>query len=119
MKPRFLLDENLSEVIKKQLLFKEPAIEVVCIGEQGVPPKGTLDPDILLWIEQSGYILVTNNRTSMPNHVADHFNAGRSFPGILQLKPDTTISELIDTLQMIWQASEDWEYYNTVQYVPL
>jgi Domain of unknown function (DUF5615) len=112
MKPRFLLDEHLSPVIK------ESAMDIICIGDIGVPPKGTLDPAILLWIEQSGHILVTNNRSSMPNHVADHLMAGSDYPGILLIGNQVTIGELVNELLLIWGASEAEEYYNTTKHIP-
>ncbi len=51
----------------------------------GVPPRGTLDPEILVWCEQNGTILVTNNRASMPVHLHDHLAEGRHIPGIFIL----------------------------------
>jgi hypothetical protein len=43
MKPRFLLDEHVNPAIQRQLLRLDPRIEVVVIGQQHGPPKGTLD----------------------------------------------------------------------------
>lgn len=94
MRPRFLLDEQLNPEIKKQLQIIEPSIEVYRIGERSVPPRGTLDPDILVWIEQHDFILVTNNRRSMAGHIDDHFAAGGHFPGILQIREGTTIGRI-------------------------
>ena len=43
MRPRFLLDEHLDRTIQVQLR----EIHVPLIGDKGVPPRGTPDPDIL------------------------------------------------------------------------
>jgi Domain of unknown function (DUF5615) len=118
MKPRFLLDENLTKQIMFGLRRKIPNVEIERIGDAGMPPRGTLDPDILLWIEQSGYILVTNNRSSMPDHIANHLTAGHHFPGILQITRDLTIGEIIYELQLAWEASEAEEYYDRTVYIP-
>jgi hypothetical protein len=40
----------------------------------------TLDPEILLWCEAHRFILVTNNRRSMPRHLADHLAMGCQNP---------------------------------------
>jgi len=62
---------------RTQLLSREPRLTIWKIGMPGVPPSGTLDPEILLWCEGNDFILVTNNRKSMPVHLADHLAAGR------------------------------------------
>ncbi len=118
MKPRFLLDEHLNPVIQEQLLKLNPNIEILCIGNEGVPPLGTLDPQILIWIGANEYILITQNRKSMPGHVVDHFAAGNSFPGILTIKPETSIGEIVNELALIWESSEADEYINTMQFIP-
>ncbi len=119
MKPRFLLDENVDPAIQRSLIRLNFEVEIVCIGEPFVPPKGTLDPEILIWIEENDYILVTNNRASMPVHVQDHLSAGRHFLGILSIRPNSNIRQLVDELYLIWEASEAEEYYDIIQHIPL
>ena len=59
----YLLDENITPALRKALHQKSPDTILWCIG---VLPNGTPDPEILIWCEQNGTILVTNNRASMP-----------------------------------------------------
>lgn len=82
MRPRLLLDEHVNRAIQRQLRRLDARIEVLAIGDPGAPPSGTSDPDILAWLEESGYILVTENRSTMPVHLSDHFVAGRHIPGL-------------------------------------
>ncbi|MEH1922927.1 hypothetical protein [Nostoc sp.] len=56
---------------------REPEIAIKVVGESGTPPKSTLDPEILCWCEDNNFILVTNNRTSMPVHLAEHIAVNR------------------------------------------
>jgi hypothetical protein len=65
---RFLLDEHVARAIQSQLLRLDAGIEVLAVGQPLAPPKGTLDPDILIWIERTGYILLTANRRTIPEH---------------------------------------------------
>ena len=74
---RYLLDENVDPVFRTALLNREASIIVWKIGEPGVPPKGTKDPEILNWCEENSFLLVTNNRASMPDHLTDHLHKGR------------------------------------------
>lgn len=59
MKIRFLLDENLSPKIKFAVLRLNPAIDIVRVGDPDAPPLGTLDPELLRYLEVSERLLVT------------------------------------------------------------
>ena len=72
MSLRYLIDENMSPSYKKQILLKRPELVVHAIGDPGFPPKGTLDPEILLWCEENNLVLITNNRESMPVHLKEY-----------------------------------------------
>jgi hypothetical protein len=45
---RYLLDENLAVYLADAIFQREPAIDILIPGEELGPPKGTLDPDLLL-----------------------------------------------------------------------
>ncbi|BAZ86846.1 MULTISPECIES: DUF5615 family PIN-like protein [Dolichospermum] len=59
MKIRFLLDENLSPKLKFAVLRLNPAIDIVRVGDPDAPPLGTLDPELLRYLEVSERLLVT------------------------------------------------------------
>lgn len=118
-KIRYLLDENISRAVKSQLLFHAPEIDVICVGDKDAPAYGTSDEAILTWIDQTGYILVSRNRRTMPRHLKDHLEQGKSIPGILLLKRRVSIRELIEELVLIWHASGPNEYQNHIRYLPL
>lgn len=107
----FLLDENLWPMMKTLLLRCNPAIDVLRVGDEGGPPLGTPDPDILEYVERTQRMLVTNNRKSMPGHVAEHFAAGRHHYGILQVRTERPLPEIVESLHIIWGASvyEEWK----------
>lgn len=65
MKPRFLLDENVELIVRRQLQRREPALEILAVGDPGAPPLQSSDPDILNWVEQHQYILVTWDRRTI------------------------------------------------------
>lgn len=116
---RYLLDENVDPLFRVQLLKHEPDMVVWRIGDPTTPPPGTIDPDILRWCEMTGFILVTNNRKSMPEHLRDHLAVGRHMPGIFELNPNLSIGETIEELILVWGASEAEEYRDKVIYLPL
>ena len=55
----YLIDENTTPALADQLRRRQPALEVASVGDDVAPPKGTPDPNILLWIEAHGFTLVT------------------------------------------------------------
>jgi hypothetical protein len=94
-------------------------MDVVCIGDENAPPFSTPDEKILAWIEQRGYILVSRNRRTMPDHLKEHLGQGQHIPGVLLLKRRISIGALIQELLLIWHASEPDEYQDQVRYLPL
>lgn len=109
MSLKYLLDENVDLVYQTQLLRRETSLVVWAVGDPGVPPRGTLDPEILYWCEEHCFILVTNNRKSMPVHLADHIAEGRHVPGIIILGSKLSIGQNLDDLILIAEASFDDE----------
>ncbi len=101
MEIRYLLDENVNPVLRVELLKRVPEMTVWKIGDPGAPPKGTPDPDILLWCEKNSFILVTNNRKSMPGHLKTHLAKNHHLPGIFELNPEMSLGETIDELLLI------------------
>ncbi len=84
-----------------------------------MPSRGTLDPDILLWCEANNFLLVTNNRTSMPVHLKDHLMHGRHILGIFILKDGMSLPETVAELALIWMAAAPDEYADMISYLPL
>ncbi len=119
MSPRFLLDENMDRAIQRQLRRLNASIDVVLVGDAEVPPRGTSDPDILMWIEDNDYILVTRNRKTMPKHFKEHLAAGRQVPGVLCIRKSVAMTELINMLYLIWYASDAEEYHDKLTFIPL
>jgi hypothetical protein len=116
---RFLLDENLTPRYRKALLQRERLLIVWHVGLPGAPPKGTLDPVILDWCEANEFVLVTNNRRSMPVHLREHLVNGRHIPGILVISEQMTMGEIIDDLLLIWGASLAEELRDQIIYLPI
>jgi hypothetical protein len=116
---KYLLDENMSPLYREQLLYHQPNLTVLMVGDPGVPSKGTLDPEILCWCEENDFILVTKNRRSMPKHLTDYLAEGRHVPGIFALRLTAKIGVIIDELITIAGASLEDEYRDRIEFIPL
>jgi hypothetical protein len=116
---KYLIDENVNPIYTIQLRRLKPDLAVRAVGEVGTPPKSTLDPDILMWCEKYEFILVTNNRSSMAIHLADHLAEGHHVPGIVILNPDLSIGQNLDELIIIAEGAFDEEYQDQIVFLPI
>jgi hypothetical protein len=63
-------------------------------------------------------VLVTNNRRSMPGHLAEHLQRQRHVPGILILRPGADFGRIVDDLVLIAEAGLEAELADLIRYVP-
>ncbi|MEH1999207.1 MAG: DUF5615 family PIN-like protein [Nostoc sp.] len=119
MKVRFLLDENLSPKLKTSVLRLNPAIDILRVGDAKAPPLGTLDPDILRYLELSQRILVTDNRKSMPEHLEEHWGDGGHIWALVWLRSSGNLSIWAETIYLIWEATEAQEWIDRLDWIPL
>jgi hypothetical protein len=116
---KYLMDENVDPTYTTQLRRLKPNFFVLAVGELTAPPRGTLDSEILGWCEEPDFILVTNNRKSMPVHLNDRLNQGHHIPGILVLNAKLSVGENLEELILIADASFEDEYQDRIDFLPL
>ena len=118
MKIRFLLDENLSKQIKMAVLRLNPSIDILCVGDPKAPTFGTLDPEILNYLDLSQRLLVTDNRKSMPGHLELHWVEGKQIWGLVWVRPGTSIGKLAESIYLLWEIYEAQEWIDRVDWIP-
>ena len=118
MKISFLLDENLSKQIKIATLRLNPAIDILCVGDRDAPPFGTLDSDILHYLEGSQRFLITDNRKSMPGHLESHWASGGRIWGRFWILPGTPMGQLAQELMLVWETTSAEERIDRVDWIP-
>jgi Domain of unknown function (DUF5615) len=121
---RFLIDECVSEHVAEAIRdwnAQNPlqTIQFLSVGDPPDLPKGSADPNILLWAEANNYLVLTVDYRTMPVHLADHLAAGRHIAGILSVRPATWTHAVVEDLVMIAVAGAADDYYDTIQYIPL
>jgi predicted nuclease of predicted toxin-antitoxin system len=116
---RYLLDENIDPLYRSELLKRESEIEVRRVGLLGAPAHATPDPEILCWCEENDFFLVTNDRNTIPQHMRNHLAQVRHVPGIFMLSPGMSVGENIQVLVLIWAASEEYEYFDQIVFLPI
>jgi hypothetical protein len=116
---KYLLDENLPALYRLQLTRRVAGLTVWMIGDPGAPERGTKDPAILDWCSQYEFVLVTNNRASMPSHLSDHLSEGKQVPGILVFRRKATVKEILEDLVLIAKVADVDEFRDQIVHIPL
>ncbi len=78
----------------------------------------TLDPDVLLWAENAGRIVVSNDHTTMPVYLAKHLAIGHHLPGLFLLTPRCTLRAIVQHLVAVTYASESHEWQDVIRFIP-
>ena len=118
MKIKFLLDENLSPRLKVSVLRVNPEIDILRIGDANTPMLGTLDPKVLQYLGLSQRLLVTDNRTSMPEHLEEYWQQKQRMWGLFWVRSMISMGKIAEELVMIWETSDAKEWINVVDWIP-
>lgn len=116
---RFLVDECVPAALVRAIRRRIPEAIAAQVGEPGAPPKGTSDPELLLFCERERMLLVTADRTTMAGWIADHFEGGHHTWGVLVVATDSSIAETLDDLALIYEATQDSDWVDVLHYLPL
>jgi hypothetical protein len=119
MKIRYLVDENLSSRIVATIQRHYPELDVLRVGDAGAPIFGTLDLDLLRWLDLHQRVLVTDNRKSMPGHIADHIAAGGHHWGIFMVHKNAPLRTLADTLYVYWDVTDAEQWMDVMEWLPV
>jgi hypothetical protein len=114
----FLLDEHVREELADALVRAEPSMAVECVGQGVAPAKGTSDSDLLKAAEANQWALITQDKTTMPGHVAAHLAAGRHTWGVFLLRRGFSMQRHVESLVLLWSASEAEEWRDVLDWVP-
>jgi hypothetical protein len=116
-RPRFLADHDLNEHIVDGVQRREPALEFVRARDVGLSER--LDEDVLAYAAQHGLIVVSHDVNTMTNAAYAILDAGGAMHGLLMVQQTKPIGPIIDSLVLIWSASEAEEWIGQVRFLPL
>jgi len=116
---RFLFDEDTDPDLIDALWRREPALDALRVDWPEAPPAGTLDPELLIATESMGRMLVSNDKKTMPGHLAAHFAAGRHTHGVALLRQGFPWSAYVKHLLTLWSVSEAEEWIDGTIHLPL
>ena len=119
---RYVLDENLRGVLWNALQRHNAGglnpVDVARVGDPPDLPLGTADPDLLLWAEREGRVVVTWDWSTMPGFLAAHLQSGHHSPGLVLLRSGFTLTQLVFELVLLAHASDPSELQDQQRFVP-
>jgi len=118
---RFLVDESMPGALLRAMLRYNHkgmfVIDALKVGEVGAPPFGTLDPALLVWMQEQGRILASYDKKTLPAHFAVHLERGGHIPGIFLFKLRHSIPFIIEYLATVTHASTPKEWVDRIVFV--
>ena len=112
---RFQADADLKQAIVTGTMRRQPDINFQSAYAAGL--EGKKDLEVLAIAAQSGRVLVTHDRKTMPAEFGD-FITSQTSSGVLVLSQNMSISDAIEALVLIWEASTAEEWVNQIMSIP-
>jgi hypothetical protein len=116
MKIRYQADADLNQKIVAATVRLAPGIDFRTADAASLA--GLDDPSVLKIAARDGRLLVTHDKSTMPNHFVE-FIATEQSSGLLIVPRGLKLAEVAEEPVMIWEASEDSEWINQISYIPL
>ncbi len=116
-RPRFLADHDLNEHIIDAVQRREPTLEFVPSREVGMRDRS--DAEVLAYAAQHGFIVVSHDVNTMTAAAYAMLDSGSPMNGLLMVQQSKPIGPVIDSLILIWSASEAEEWIGQVRFLPL
>jgi len=116
MRPRFLADHNVNELIIDWLFRDEPAAEFVRVREVGLARAS--DDEILAYAAAASMITVTNDVNTMIGFAAERIASRQPFAGLIAVRRRQPLGRIVESLQLIWAAMEQEEWQGRIEFIP-
>jgi hypothetical protein len=112
---QFQADADLRQAIVTGVIRKEPNLDFRSANEADL--EGIKDPEVLALAARDDRVLVTHDRKTMPTEFGQ-FITSQTSSGVLIISQNLPISEAIDGIILIWEASTAEEWVNQIMTFP-
>jgi hypothetical protein len=112
---RFQADADLRQAIVTGAIRRQPHLDFQSANEAGL--EGIKDPEVLTLAARDGRVLVTHDRKTMPTEFGQ-FIISHTSSGVLILSQNLPISEAINAIILVWEASTSEEWINQIMTFP-
>ena len=99
------------------LFLRHPELDLIRVQDVGL--EGMEDSDILAWAAVHNRIVLTHDRTTMPDFAYARVVTEQPMPGVFVVDDHMGIRQAIDEILLIEHCSEHVEWNGLVVYLPL
>jgi hypothetical protein len=114
-KVQFQADADLRQAIVTGVIRKQPSLDFQSANKAGL--EGLKDPEVLAIAARDGRVLVTHDRKTMPTEFGQ-FIMSQASSGVLIVSQRLPVSEAIDALILVWEASTAEEWIDQIVSLP-
>ena len=107
----------MNDAIVAGVRRREPGMEFSRLRDLGLATRS--DPEVLEYAAQENWIVVSHDVNTMREVACTRLGAGLSMGGLLLVQQRTPVSPIIESLLLIWAASEAEEWAGQVKFLPL
>jgi hypothetical protein len=115
-RPRFLADEDLRLEIVLAVRSLEPAIEFQTAVEAGCG--GFDDPELLELAASHRLLIVSHDVNTLGAFAEQRIGQGQFMPGLFLAPQKHSTRSVVDSLLLIWAASEFEEWNDRIEFLP-
>ena len=115
MRIRYQADNDIRRAIVRGVVRREPEIDFR--SAQTARLDGIPDSEVLAMAAREGRVLVSHDFQTMPGQFRQ-FTETRRSPGVLLIAQDLPVGKAVDSLLLIWEASEPEEWENRWCLIP-
>ena len=112
----FQADADLNHAIVRAIRRREPATSFTSAADANL--EGIPDSEVLEMAAAQERILITHDRQTMPEHFRERLAQGKSSPGVLIVSQFEPLGPVVETIVLIWAASNSEESRNQIRYLP-
>lgn len=116
-RPIFFADHDVDGRILSGLQQKEPLIDLIRAQDVGLA--AAPDADLLEYAAATMRITISHDESTMIGPAVARLRAGQMMPGLLIAPQKKPMGRVIDSLLLIWAASEAKEWHNIIRFIPL
>jgi hypothetical protein len=117
VRPKFQADNDLRSSIRTGVLRHEPSTDfqsAIAARLDGVP-----DPEVLRLAMMQDRILVSHDENSIPGYFRDFVRGRNRSPGVLIEPQGTPVGRVIESILLVWVASEADEWVDRIAWLPV
>jgi hypothetical protein len=114
---RLATDEDFNNRILRAVLRSNPNLDVVRAQDAGL--RGKSDAEVLDWAAKEDRVLLTHDKKTMSQYVAERLAAGLLMPGVFVVNKQIPMAQVIEEILILAECSLPGEWEDQIRFLPL